>query len=123
MDCGRPPDSRATSRRRVASPSAAKTGAPALSSALSRLAGIPGERRQLKLPTFAVPFEHAGAPRQREPAETRFHYGNQRAALDLRQAELNQRRGFTGIVFARLLRTWMPAPRKSLRGIHRYDID
>src|ERR1700722_6666814 len=99
MECGWPPESSATSRKRVTSPRAAKTGAEALSSALSPFGGIAGKRRELNLPALGVLFQHAGPPRQRESVEAGFHHGHQRAALDLRQAELHLRHGLGGGIF------------------------
>src|SRR6266571_4702677 len=76
MDRGPSEPRRATSRRRVSSPRAAKTGAEpsrVLARALARLANMPFDGLHLCGPTLVVHAIGLGAPRGRDPIEAGFH--------------------------------------------------
>ena len=72
MESGSPAHKRATSRSRVSSPKAAKTGAEPASSELNRRTDIAFDLFQLVLPASGILLEDSGAPGQRNVIETGF---------------------------------------------------
>src|SRR6266849_10746586 len=100
MESGPSSHSRATSRRRVASPSAAKTGAASTRLASLPVRDIPLNALQLRGPPAVVHPERFGATRCRETIEPRLHDREDRFAAHLVQLELDERRRLRRVVHA-----------------------
>src|SRR5580692_10668919 len=95
MESGPSVERRATSRRRVSSPSAAKIGTAAFAVdvfALSGLAHILLDEADDDRPAFAIRVVGLGTPREREAFEPRLGDGQPRPALDLVELEDDERR-------------------------------
>src|SRR5207247_7749175 len=91
IDCGPPADSRATSARRVRSPSAAKTGAARARPAVAALGrDMPLDVLHLLRPAPLVHPEGLGAAGHRDAVEAGLDHAELRSAGDLLQAELDQ---------------------------------
>src|SRR6266571_3052170 len=126
MDRGPSEPRRATSRRRVSAPRAAKTCAEpsrACARALARLANRLFDGLHLCGPTLVVHAIGLGAPRGRDPIEAGLHDREQGAGRDLLELEHDEGGRLGGIVYPGLHRVRMPAPGEHPRGLHALDGD
>src|SRR5262245_27942213 len=104
IDCGRPRLSRASTPRRVASPSAANTEARAFSPLGCRRLDMARDVLHLDGPAFAVPQERLVAAMARDFVEPGLDHAKPGAAHDRLERELDQRRRLPGVIRVRVER-------------------
>src|ERR1700730_7116001 len=130
IDIAPPAHSTAMRRNRVSSPSAANTGAAFRSAGVFTEATLPpGLGRcdmlldvfQLHLPPFAIHPEHLQTTRDGYVVDAGLDDSQQRTPNSVLQLELHQRSGLARIVYLRVDRIRMPAPREQLLGLNLLD--
>src|SRR5437868_5775289 len=119
MDMGPSSHSRATRRRRVSSPRAAKRGALEL----WRTDKIRLDQLHRHTPTLLVGRESPGAALERDLVEARFGDGEHDALCLLREDENDQRGGLGGVVNTGLNGAGVPAEGKQSLGLDPLDGD
>src|SRR5262249_45437388 len=124
IDSGPPAESRATSPRRVASPSAANTeAASGAGRACALVLDIPADVLRLHAPPHVVHPVRLGTARDRDTLEAGLDDRQQCSALGVREAELDQRGGLTRVVDGRVDCIRPPAIGEQLLGFHPLDRD
>src|SRR6185295_8983720 len=121
MDCGPSAHSRATSRSRVRSPSAANTGAASVRLTALRRLDMALDVARLLRPTPVVHPERLRAARRRDALEARLDDRESRALCHLLEAKLDQRRRLGRVVDLRVDRVRMPSVRKEPLGYDPFD--
>src|SRR5512134_44143 len=128
IEAGPPVQSRDTRRSRVASPSAANTGAECFSAvlapaALRRLVDMLLDVPHLLVPAAAILTEGLRALVGRNMLEAALDDGQHRAFGSLLERACHQRRRLVGVVLARLHGAGNPAPREEPLRLHAVDHD
>src|SRR5262245_31723410 len=124
IDSGPPAESRATSPRRVPSPSAANTeAAPGAGRACALALDIPADVLRLHAPPHVVHPVRLGTARDRDALEAGLDDRQQCSALGVREAELDQRGRLTGVIDRRVDRIRPPAIGEQPLGFHPLDRD
>src|ERR1700731_4204765 len=127
IDIAPPAHNTAMRRNRVSSPSAANTGAAFRSAGVfDEAAFAPALGRfdmlldvfHLYLPPFAIHPENLQTTRDGYVVDARLDYSQQRTPHRILQLELHQRSGLARIVYLRVDRIRMPAPRQQLLGLN-----
>src|SRR5262245_14461385 len=123
IESGPSAPSRATRRRRVWSPSAAKTGSVAVNAAAVARALPPLAKESLDVlclfcPAFRVHAESLRATRQGDAVEARLHDSQLGAPGHVGELALDERRGLARVVVLRVDGVGVPAPREEPLALH-----
>src|SRR5262252_6843826 len=127
IDSGPSPDRRSTRRRRVSSPSAAKTAAdsarPGFVLALGSLAKVRLDQLDHDRPAAVVGGECLGTTLERDAIESRLAYGQHDAARCLLEHELDQRGRLLRVIDCLFDGERMPPEREQEFGLDAIDGD